>query len=204
MPSDTILVAVENLVKTYGPLRAVNDLSFKIKAGEIVGLLGPNGAGKSTTMKMLTCYLAPTSGTASIAGINVNDDALEVRKHIGYLPEHAPLYMDMRVSDYLDFAGRVRGLNSARRKDRIDWAVGACGLQSKFMAIIGTLSRGFRQRVGLADARGLAEAVHLGDSCLDARQLVDQGALLPVEFLEGIGLSGAEVSRFAAGSRNGG
>ena len=152
MPSDTILVEVHNLVKTYGPLRAVNDLSFTIKAGEIVGLLGPNGAGKSTTMKMLTCYLAPTSGSASIAGINVNDDALEVRKHIGYLPEHAPIYLDMRVADYLDFAGRVRGLSTARRKDRIDWAVNACGLQAKYMATIGTLSRGFRQRVGLAQA----------------------------------------------------
>lgn len=152
MAADTVLVEAENLVKTYGPLRAVNDLTFKIRAGEIVGLLGPNGAGKSTTMKMLTCYLAPTSGSARIAGIDVNENALEVRKHIGYLPEHAPLYLDMRVNDYLQFAGQVRGMDSAKRRDRIDWAVQACGLQAKYMATIGTLSRGFRQRVGLAQA----------------------------------------------------
>jgi ABC-2 type transport system ATP-binding protein len=152
MPVENVLVNVQNLVKTYGPLRAVDDLTFQIKAGEIVGLLGPNGAGKSTTMKILTCYLAPTSGSVSVAGIDVNDDAVEVRRHIGYLPEHAPLYTDMRVCEYLDFAARVRGMGSAQRKDRIEWAVNACGLQAKYMAIIDTLSRGFRQRVGLAQA----------------------------------------------------
>ena len=152
MSQESVLVDVKNIVKTYGPLRAVNDLTFQIKAGEIVGLLGPNGAGKSTTMKMLTCYLEPTSGSASVAGINVNDDAVEVRRHIGYLPEHAPLYTDMRVNEYLDFAGRIRGLSSAKRKDRIDWAVKACGLEAKFKATIGTLSRGYRQRTGLAQA----------------------------------------------------
>ena len=152
MASDSVLVDVKNLVKTYGPLRAVDDLTFQIKAGEIVGLLGPNGAGKSTTMKILTCYLAPTSGTVSVANVDVNDDAVEVRRHIGYLPEHAPLYTDMRVSEYLDFAARVRGLSGAKKRDRIDWAVNACGLQAKYMANIDTLSRGFRQRVGLAQA----------------------------------------------------
>jgi len=152
MSADTVLVDVKNLVRTYGPLRAVDDVSFQIKAGEIVGLLGPNGAGKSTIMKMLTCYLAPTAGSASIAGIDVTGDAVEVRRHIGYLPEHAPIYLDMRVNDYLDFAGRVRGLPTTKRRDRIDWAVHACGLEAKFMATIGTLSRGFRQRVGLAQA----------------------------------------------------
>lgn len=152
MSEDSVLVDVKNIVKTYGPLRAVDDLTFQIKAGEIVGLLGPNGAGKSTTMKMLTCYLEPTSGTAKVAGIDVKSDGVEVRRHIGYLPEHAPLYTDMRVNEYLDFAGRIRGLNSAKRKDRIDWAVKACGLEAKFKATIGTLSRGFRQRTGLAQA----------------------------------------------------
>ncbi|HLX60668.1 MAG TPA: ATP-binding cassette domain-containing protein [Planctomycetota bacterium] len=152
MSADSVLVETQNLVKTYGPLRAVDDLSFQIKAGEIVGLLGPNGAGKSTTMKLLTCYLAPTSGSAKVAGIDVTGDAVEVRKHIGYLPEHAPLYTDMRVNEYLDFAGRVRGLNSFKRRERIDWAVKACGLEAKFKATIGTLSRGYRQRCGLAQA----------------------------------------------------
>src|SRR5258708_37681289 len=152
MSADSVLVEVKNIVKTYGPLRAVDDLTFQIKAGEIVGLLGPNGAGKSTTMKMLTCYLEPTSGSARIAGIDVNDDAVEVRRHIGYLPEHAPLYTDMRVSEYLDFAARVRGLGGAKRRDRIDWAVNACGLQAKYMASINTLPRAFRHRVALAQA----------------------------------------------------
>src|SRR5258706_195684 len=98
MSAESVLVEVHNLVKTYGPLRAVDDLISKIKAGEIVGLLGPNGAGKSTTMKILTCYLAPTAGTAKIAGVDVTGNAVEVRRHIGYLPEHAPLYTDMRVN----------------------------------------------------------------------------------------------------------
>jgi ABC-2 type transport system ATP-binding protein len=152
MASDSLLVEVQNLVKTYGPLRAVDDLSFQIKAGEIVGLLGPNGAGKSTTMKILTCYLAPTSGSAKIAGVDVTGNAVEVRRHIGYLPENAPLYTDMRVNEYLNFAARIRGLDRQRRRERIDWAVKACGLEPKFKATIGTLSRGFRQRTGLAQA----------------------------------------------------
>ncbi|MEI6231860.1 MAG: ATP-binding cassette domain-containing protein [Planctomycetota bacterium] len=152
MSQESVLVDVKNVVKTYGPLRAVDDLTFQIKAGEIVGLLGPNGAGKSTTMKMLTCYLEPTQGSIKVAGIDVNENAVGVRQHIGYLPEHAPLYTDMRVNEYLDFAGRIRGLSSAKRKDRIDWAVKACGLEAKYKATIGTLSRGYRQRTGLAQA----------------------------------------------------
>jgi ABC-2 type transport system ATP-binding protein len=115
-------------------------------------LLGPNGAGKSTTMKVLTCYLVADGGTASIAGMSIDNDPVEVRKHIGYLPENAPLYTEMRVEEYLHFVGRVRGLSAAKRKERIDWAVTECGLQPKFKSPIGTLSRGFRQRVGLAQA----------------------------------------------------
>lgn len=152
MAASEILVDVNSLIKTYGPLRAVDDLTFQVKRGEIVGLLGPNGAGKSTTMKVLTCYLVADGGTASVAGVSIDQDPVEVRRHIGYLPENAPLYTEMRVKEYLHFVGRLRGMPGARRKERIDWAVNACGLQAKYMSPIGTLSRGYRQRVGLAQA----------------------------------------------------
>jgi ABC-2 type transport system ATP-binding protein len=152
MADSNLLVDVNHLVKTYGPLRAVDDLTFQVKRGEIVGLLGPNGAGKSTTMKVLTCYLVADGGTATVAGVSIDDDPVQVRRHIGYLPENAPLYTEMRVRDYLDFVGSVRSMDGARRKSRIDWAVEACGLQPKYMSPIGNLSRGFRQRVGLAQA----------------------------------------------------
>jgi len=146
------LVLVDHLVKTYGPLRAVDDLSFQVKRGEIVGLLGPNGAGKSTTMKVLTCYVGADGGTVKVAGVSIEDDPVEVRRHIGYLPENAPLYAEMRVKEYLQFAGRVRAMSGAKLNDRIDWAVKACGLEPKYMSPIGNLSRGYRQRVGLAQA----------------------------------------------------
>ena len=152
MGAENSLVDVNRLVKTYGPLRAVDDLSFQVKRGEIVGLLGPNGAGKSTTMKVLTCYLVADGGTATVAGVSIDEDPVEVRRHIGYLPENAPLYAEMRVKDYLTYVGRIRGMGSTQRTDRIDWAVKACGLEAKYMATIGTLSRGYRQRVGLAQA----------------------------------------------------
>ena len=152
MVSTDVLADVSHLVKTFGPLRAVDDLTFQVKRGEIVGLLGPNGAGKSTTMKVLTAYLLADEGSVSVAGISVDSDPVEVRKHIGYLPENAPLYSEMRVRDYLQFVARVRGLSAQQRKGRIDWAVQACGLEPKYMAAIGTLSHGFRQRVGLAQA----------------------------------------------------
>jgi len=150
--SADILVDVNHLVKTFGPLRAVDDLTFQVKRGEIVGLLGPNGAGKSTTMKVLTCYLVADGGTATIAGVSIDVDPVQVRRHIGYLPENAPLYTEMRVKEYLEFTGRVRGMPAAKRRDRIDWAVKACGLDAKYMSPIGALSRGYRQRVGLAQA----------------------------------------------------
>jgi ABC-2 type transport system ATP-binding protein len=151
MASSDVLADVRHLVKTFGPLRAVDDLSFQVKRGEIVGLLGPNGAGKSTTMKVLTTYLSADGGTATIAGISIDTNPVEVRKHIGYLPENAPLYTEMRVREYLQFIASVRGLG-AKAKERVSWAVEACGLEPKYMAPIGTLSHGYRQRVGLAQA----------------------------------------------------
>lgn len=150
MAAAELLVDVSHLVKTFGPLRAVDDLTFQVKRGEIVGLLGPNGAGKSTTMKVLTCYLVADGGTAAICGVSIDTDPVQVRRHIGYLPENAPLYSEMRVKECLAFVARMRELSAAKAKERIDWAVQACGLEPKYMASIGTLSRGFRQRVGLA------------------------------------------------------
>lgn len=152
MAAAELLVDVSHLVKTFGPLRAVDDLTFQVKRGEIVGLLGPNGAGKSTTMKVLTCYLVADGGTATVAGVSIDSDPVEVRRHIGYLPENAPLYTEMRVVESLKFVARMHNLFGAKAKERIDWAVQACGLEPKYVSNIGTLSRGFRQRVGLAQA----------------------------------------------------
>ncbi|MCY3020061.1 MAG: ATP-binding cassette domain-containing protein [Planctomycetota bacterium] len=152
MAAEELLVDVHHLVKTFGPLRAVDDLTFQVRRGEIVGLLGPNGAGKSTTMKVLTCYLVADGGTAKVAGVSIDEDPVEVRRHIGYLPENAPLYNEMRVKECLAFVSRMRGLSGAEAKERMDWAVKACGLEAKYMSAVGTLSRGFRQRVGLAQA----------------------------------------------------
>ncbi|GMV78914.1 MAG: multidrug ABC transporter ATP-binding protein [Planctomycetota bacterium] len=148
-----VLVDVQGLAKTYGPLRAVDGLTFQVRRGEIVGLLGANGAGKSTLMKVLTCYLTPDEGTATVAGCSIERDPVGVRRRLGYLPENAPLYTEMRVREFLDFVARMRGLNArARRMERIEWAVEHCGLKPKYMAPIGTLSRGYRQRVGIAQA----------------------------------------------------
>lgn len=150
--SSEALVDVSGLVKRYGSLIALDGLSFQVRSGEIVGLLGANGAGKSTLMKILTCYLTADAGTVRVAGHSIDTDSVEVRRHIGYLPENAPLYTEMRVKDFLSFIARMRQLPGAKAKERIDWAVESCGLKPKFMAGIGTLSRGFRQRVGIAQA----------------------------------------------------
>jgi ABC-2 type transport system ATP-binding protein len=127
-------------------------VSFRIRAGQIVGLLGPNGAGKSTTMKILTGWLAPTGGTARVCGVDVLDDPLEARRHLGYLPESAPVYGEMKVRAYLEFVARVRGLGDAERARGIERVAHECGLEARMDQRIGTLSKGFRQRVGLAQA----------------------------------------------------
>ena len=147
-----VMIKVENLTKEYGAFRAVDQVSFNVHKGEVLGFLGPNGAGKSTTMKILTCFLAPTAGTATVAGHDVFDQSLEVRRHIGYLPEDTPLYKDMTVREYLEFAGNMRGLTSDRLGQRIKDIGGRCGLADVSGKLIGELSKGFRQRVGLAQA----------------------------------------------------
>jgi ABC-2 type transport system ATP-binding protein len=147
-----VMIQVENLTKDYGPTRAVDRVTFNVRKGEVLGFLGPNGAGKSTTMKMLTCFLAPTAGKAKVAGFDVFDDSLEVRKRIGYLPEDTPIYRDMTVLEFLTFAADVRGMDGERRGSRIKDIGARCGLADVAGKLVGELSKGFRQRVGLAQA----------------------------------------------------
>jgi ABC-2 type transport system ATP-binding protein len=146
------LIKVRNLTKYYGERLAVDNISFNIGKGEIVGLLGPNAAGKSTTMRILTGFLMPTKGDTWIADCNMVTNSLEGRKHIGYMPESVPLYTDMTVRDYLDFFARLRGVERQRARKRINDVVTLCHLEEYIDTIIGKLSRGFRQRVGLAQA----------------------------------------------------
>ena len=141
-------VVVEELTKVYGSQKAVDGISFKADKGEVLGFLGPNGAGKSTTMKILTCFIPQTSGKASVCGYDVEADSLEVRKHIGYLPEHNPLYKELYVREYLEFIARLHRL--AKPRQRIDEMIEMTGLEREQRKHIGELSKGYRQRVGLA------------------------------------------------------
>ncbi len=146
------IIDVENLTKRYAGHTAVDGLSFQVGAGEIVGLLGPNGAGKSTTMRILACYLPATSGTVRVAGLDVFAQADAVRRRIGYMPENNPLHLEMRVCEYLRFRARLKGLNRTRTRGRVDIVMEQCGLADVQRKLIGHLSKGYRQRVGLADA----------------------------------------------------
>ena len=146
------MIEVQNLTKLYDERPAVTDISFSVPRGQVLGFLGPNGAGKSTTMRILCGYLGATSGTASIAGYDVFDSSLEVRRRVGYLPEATPLYGEMRVQGYLELMCRIRGVPPRRRRGRVDYALQACGLADRRRDVIGRLSRGLRQRVGLAQA----------------------------------------------------
>jgi ABC-2 type transport system ATP-binding protein len=146
------MIKVERLTKRYGPTLAVKDITFEIEKGEIVGFLGPNGAGKTTTMRILTGFLPPTSGTVSVAGYDVLEEPLEVKKRIGYLPEAPPVYPEMSVEGYLDFVGRLKGIPGGEVPERVDSVVEGCALGDVRQKLIGHLSKGYRQRVGLAQA----------------------------------------------------
>lgn len=146
------MLEVKDLHKYYGTFPAVRGVTFDVAPGEIVGFLGPNGAGKTTTMKIITGFMAMTSGQVRVDGHDVTADSLEVRRRIGYLPESAPLYDDLTVTEYLSFIADVRGMRGALRRERMAKVIGVCGLDSKARAVIKTLSKGFRQRVGLAQA----------------------------------------------------
>ncbi|KAA3437887.1 gliding motility-associated ABC transporter ATP-binding subunit GldA [Rufibacter hautae] len=145
-------IEIKDLTKLYGPQAAVDHVSFTVSTGEIVGFLGPNGAGKSTTMKIATCYLPPSSGTVLVNGHDVLEEPKEVRRQVGYLPEHNPLYLDMYVREYLHFVGKLHGLNGSLVKTRTEEMINLCGLTRERHKKIGALSKGYRQRVGLAQA----------------------------------------------------
>lgn len=145
------MIQVEHLSKDYGPVMAVDNVSFEVGKGEIVGFLGRNGAGKSTTIRVLTTYLPATTGTARVAGYDVRNQSMEVRQQIGYLPESVPMYPEMRVEEYLEYRARLKGVDRAMRAARIDEAMNRCKVREVRRRLIGTLSRGYRQRVGLAD-----------------------------------------------------
>jgi len=146
------MIEVEGLTKVYGNKTAIDNLTFTVQQGEVVGFLGPNGAGKTTTMRVLSCYMPPTSGTARVGGYDIRTQALDVRRRIGYLPEHVPLYTDLTVTQYLNFVADAKGLSRLTRRQRVGEAIERCLLQDARGRIIGKLSKGYRQRVGLAQA----------------------------------------------------
>lgn len=150
--NNSVMLEVQNLNKRFGEISAVKDLSFQIKRGEVFGFLGPNGAGKTTTMRMITCFIPPTSGTFRIDNLDSNEQSLEIRKKLGYLPENAPLYLDMQVEEYLNFVGSLRGLKGTALTSARDNMYQVCGLGTMKKRQIGKLSKGYRQRVGLAQA----------------------------------------------------
>lgn len=149
---DGLMIEVVNLTKRYAGRTAIDGLTFSVRRGEIVGLLGPNGAGKSTTMRILACFMPASSGLARVAGRDVFTESIEVRRRIGYMPENNPLYLEMRVNEYLKFRARLKGLSRVRSRERVGVVMDQCGLADVNRTIIGHLSKGYRQRVGLADA----------------------------------------------------
>ena len=146
------MITVTGLTKRYARNTAVDHISFEVQKGQIVGFLGPNGAGKTTTMRMLTCFLPPTDGTAVVAGFDVLEHPLEVKRRIGYLPETPPLYPEMSAAEYLEFVGKLKGLSGSELRQRIDYVTRRCNIDDVKHKLLGKLSKGYRQRVGLAQA----------------------------------------------------
>ena len=170
------MIEVQNITKNYGPFQALKDISFQVDKGQIVGFLGPNGAGKTTTMRIITCFMPASSGRITVAGYDVFKESREVRKRIGYLPENVPLYPEMTVTKYLKYMAKIRSVPRSNTKEQLDNAIEACGLTERRHQIIGQLSRGFRQRVGLAQALIHEPDVLILDeptSGLDPRQIVE-------------------------------
>ncbi len=175
------IIEVENLTKTYGPYKAVDAVSFAVKKGEVVGFLGPNGAGKTTTMKMITGFMAASSGTAKVGGFDVFDDPIEVKRRIGYLPETPPLYSDMTVESYLRFVAKLKGVESHRLSALVERAIERTDLGSVRRRLIQNLSKGFRQRVGISQALVSDPEVLILDEPtvgLDPRQVAEVRALI--------------------------
>ena len=169
-------IEVEHLTKFYGPARGINDISFSVKQGEIMGFLGPNGSGKTTTMRILTCFFPQTSGLARICGYDTLKNPLAVRQRLGYLPETVPLYLDMPVFSYLRFFAEVKGVARSKRKDKVDEVLQRCGITDVAHRIIGKLSKGYRQRVGIAQSLLHDPEVLILDEPtigLDPRQIIE-------------------------------
>ena len=175
------MIQVEQLTKRYGPVTAIEDVTFGVEKGQIVGFLGPNGAGKSTTMKILSCFMPASSGTARVAGFDVFSQSLEVRRRIGYLPENAPLYPDLPVATYLDFVAEIKGIPRSARKARVADVMDRCFVSEMQRRLIGKLSKGYRQRVGIAQALlGDPEVLILDEPTigLDPKQIAEIRALI--------------------------
>jgi ABC-2 type transport system ATP-binding protein len=175
------MIEVQNLTKRYGPVTAIRDVSFSVAPGQIVGFLGPNGAGKSTTMRILACFMPATSGSARVAGYDIFRESMEVRRRIGYLPENVPLYTDMRVAPYLEFVAEVKGVPRGQRKARVAEVMERCLIGDVQNRLIGKLSKGYRQRVGLAQAIVSDPHVLVLDEPtigLDPRQIADIRSLI--------------------------
>jgi len=175
------MIEVQNLTRVFGDKVAIDNISFQVDKGEILGFLGPNAAGKTTTMRILTCYLPATSGTAKVAGYDIFDDSLEVRKRIGYLPENPPLYKEMVVEDYLHFVAKIKGVESNDRKKKVDSSIEKSAIENVKNRIIGKLSKGYRQRVGLAQALIHDPEILILDeptSSLDPKQIIEVRELI--------------------------
>jgi len=169
------MIQVKDVSKSYGTTLALDQVTFSVEKNQILGFLGPNGAGKSTCMKIITTYLSPDGGTVTVDGVDVSGDPLAVRKKIGYMPETAPLYDDMRTKEYLEFVAKARGLSGPTLKDRLDWVVDATGTRDVLYKQVNALSKGFRQRVGLAQALVHDPDILILDeptSGLDPRQII--------------------------------
>ena len=175
------MIEVDRLTKHYGPVAAIQDVSFSVEKGGIVGFLGPNGAGKTTTMRILSCFMPASGGTARVAGFDVFEQSMEVRRRIGYLPENVPLYGDMTVETYLDFVADVKGLGRADRRRRVGEVMARCLIEDVRGRLIGRLSKGYRQRVGLAQALVADPEVLILDEPtigLDPKQIIEIRALI--------------------------
>ena len=197
------MITVEHLTKYYGPRAAMRDLTFEVAKGEILGFLGPNGAGKTTTMRILTGYMPPSSGTATVAGYNVFSQSIEARRHVGYLPESVPLYTEMEVSSYLGFMAKIRGVPGRNQRARVDYVMEALSLTHVRDRIIGKLSKGYRQRVGIAQALVADPDVLILDEPtigLDPRQIIETRNL--IRGLAGDAYRHSEHPHPARGERN--
>ena len=176
------MISVKNLTKYYGPIKGIEDISFKINKGDVVGLLGPNGSGKTTAMRILTCFFPPTRGKAFVNGYDVTKKPLEVQRHIGYFPERAPLYPDMDVTEYLKFVAKIKGIHGKKRKDQIDKVIEDCAITEMADRLVGKLSKGYRQRVCLAQALLNDPEILILDEPtigLDPRQVVEVRGVAP-------------------------